>query len=232
VGVYLRVGPGEVPGMVDRVLQRGASILELGSATGNVTRELRRLGYAVTAVDESAQMLEHVAAPTIRSPIEELRLGTRFDAVLLASHLLNLVPPPIQQRFLDVSAVHLAPHGKLILELHDPAYFEAAPLEHRTDTYVFRLYNVARLAGGRTSATFSWQFADAAWEQHVTVYEFDQQALDSRLAAAGLRRTGCIADVPYWVVAEPIAAGGGAERSAAPGKAGPRSGLTARPRDV
>jgi SAM-dependent methyltransferase len=51
----------------------GASILELGSGAGRVTHPLVELGYAVTAVDESAEMLARVrGARTVRSTIERL----------------------------------------------------------------------------------------------------------------------------------------------------------------
>jgi len=204
VDVYLRIGPGQVPRIVDSVLPRGASILELGCATGNVTRELRRLGHAVTAVDESSEMLEHVEPPKIRSAIEDLRLDARFDAVILVSHMLNLVPPLTQQRFLEVSAAHLVAGGRLILELHDPAYFAAAPVEHCAEEFIFRLHSVVKLDSQCTSAIFTWHFADSIWHQHVTVFEFSQDVLEQNLDAVGMHRTGCIGNDPYWVLAEKI----------------------------
>ena len=83
----------------DRVAQAepaGGSILELGCGAGRITRQLVRLGYRVTAVDESEAMLAHVeAAETICARIEGLDLGRHFDAVLLAS---NLITAPAGQR--------------------------------------------------------------------------------------------------------------------------------------
>lgn len=90
VEVYTRLpesGEGEV---VAEVVPAGASILELGCGSGRITRQLVRLGFRVTAVDESAEMLAHVrAAETVHAPIEGPDLGLRFDAVLLASNLVN-----------------------------------------------------------------------------------------------------------------------------------------------
>jgi SAM-dependent methyltransferase len=70
-----------------------AILLELGCGTGRVTRQLLRRGYAVTAVDESPEMLARVrGAETVCARIEELDLGRRFDAVLLMSNLLTVDP--------------------------------------------------------------------------------------------------------------------------------------------
>src|SRR4051812_21088440 len=83
VGLFARLpelGEGEV---VAAVLPSGASLLELGCGAGRITRQLVRLGYRVTAVDESREMLAHVRdAETVEAPIEGLELGRRFDGVL------------------------------------------------------------------------------------------------------------------------------------------------------
>ncbi len=80
-------GEGE---LVAAAVPAGASILELGCGTGRMTRQLVERGLAVTAVDESPAMLEHVrGAKTVCARIEGLDLARRFDAVLLASNLLS-----------------------------------------------------------------------------------------------------------------------------------------------
>jgi SAM-dependent methyltransferase len=78
------------PAIVHAAVPAGASILELGAGAGRVTRPLVALGHPVVAVDESAEMLARVrGAETVRARIQELDLGRRFDAVLLASFLVN-----------------------------------------------------------------------------------------------------------------------------------------------
>ena len=78
------LGEGDV---VASVLPAGASLLELGCGTGRITRQLVRLDYRVTAVDESAEMLALVrGAETVQARIETLELGRRFDAVLGLVH--------------------------------------------------------------------------------------------------------------------------------------------------
>ena len=62
-------------------------MLELGCGTERITRQLVRLGYRVTAVDESAEMPAHVrGAEAVQAQIEGLELGCRFDGVLVASN--------------------------------------------------------------------------------------------------------------------------------------------------
>jgi SAM-dependent methyltransferase len=106
VEVYLRLperGEGE---LVAAAVPPPASLLELGSGVGRVTRQLVRLGYEVVAVDESPEMLEHVRdTETVCARIEELDLGRAFDAVLLLSNLFT-VEAEQRRRFLDACARH------------------------------------------------------------------------------------------------------------------------------
>jgi hypothetical protein len=83
----------------------------------------------------------------------------------LASHLLNLVPPPTRPRFLQVCAQHLALGGTLLVELHDPAVFTEAPLERRGQDVVFRIDGVGLGRAGlprRCRATWSAAGVDPA----------------------------------------------------------------------
>ena len=81
-------------------------MLELGCGVGRITRQLVRLGFRVTAVDESPEMLMHVRdAETVQARIEELDLGRRFDAVLLASNLVTAEPEQ-RQAFLETCRRH------------------------------------------------------------------------------------------------------------------------------
>ena len=94
VDVYRALPGADEAELIASALPAGASILELGCGTGRVTHELVARGFRVTAVDESAEMLEHVrGAETVLSRIEELELARTFDAVLLASHFVNAPEP-------------------------------------------------------------------------------------------------------------------------------------------
>jgi SAM-dependent methyltransferase len=106
VEVYLRLPSRGEGAFIASAVPPPASLLELGCGTGRVTRQLVARGYAVVAVDESPEMLEHVRdTETVCARIEELDLGRRFDAVLLLSNLLT-VEPEQRRAFLDACARH------------------------------------------------------------------------------------------------------------------------------
>ena len=106
IDVYTRLpalGEGEI---VAAALPPGASVLELGCGTGRITRQLVGLGFRVTAVDESAEMLAHVRdAETHQARIEGLDLGRRFDGALLAINLVN-ADPASRRAFLETCRRH------------------------------------------------------------------------------------------------------------------------------
>lgn len=90
VEVYRRLPAGSEPDLIDRELGRPCSILDLGGGTGRIADALIDRGHRVVVVDSSAAMLRQVRrAATVCSSIEALRPPDRFDAVLLASHLIN-----------------------------------------------------------------------------------------------------------------------------------------------
>lgn len=83
VDLYSRLSVGNEPEVIAAAVPAGASLLELGCGAGRVTHPLLERGFAVTAVDESAQMLARVrGARTVQSPIESLDLGETFDVVM------------------------------------------------------------------------------------------------------------------------------------------------------
>jgi SAM-dependent methyltransferase len=106
VELYARLperGEGE---LVAAAVPPPASLLELGSGVGRVTRQLTQRGYDVVAVDESPEMLARVRdAETVCARIEDLDLGRAFDAVLLLSNLLTTEPEQ-RRAFLDACARH------------------------------------------------------------------------------------------------------------------------------
>jgi SAM-dependent methyltransferase len=106
IDVYLRLPDRGESDIVMRAVPPPAALLELGCGVGRVTRQLVRAGYAVTAVDESPEMLAHVRdAEAVCARIEELDLGRRFDGVLLMSNLLT-VEPEQRRAFLATCARH------------------------------------------------------------------------------------------------------------------------------
>jgi SAM-dependent methyltransferase len=86
VAAYLAQSAGDTPMLVHDAIGADASILELGCGPGQITGVLVDLGHEVTAVDDSAAMLELVTgAHTVCADLFIVDLGRRFDAVVAAS---------------------------------------------------------------------------------------------------------------------------------------------------
>jgi SAM-dependent methyltransferase len=160
-----------------------ATLLELGCGVGRVTRQLVRLGYTVTAVDESPEMLARVSdAETVRARIEDLDLGRRFDAVLLLSNLLT-VEPPQRRAFLDACARHA-----------DLLVVETLPLAWRPDGGESVLGEVAarlhvdRIENGIVQGAMEYRAGDRTWRHAFSMRVFaDEAELAAALAEGGWR---------------------------------------------
>jgi SAM-dependent methyltransferase len=197
------------PGIVHEATGAGASILELGCGAGRVTRPLVALGHPVVAVDESAEMLAHVRdAETVRARIQDLSLGRRFGAVLLASHLIN-VDSETRRVFLDVCREHVADDGCVIVQQHSPEWFSAAQDNEVTrDGIILRLRDVSRPAPNLVSATVEYVVGDRCWTQTFTTMRLDEAELAAALAAAGLHLDRYLTEDRSWFRAVPVSVPG------------------------
>ena len=197
VGVYTRLpelGEGEV---VASVVPAGSSVLELGCGAGRITRQLVRLGYRVTAVDESLQMLAHVeGAETVEAQIEGLDLGRRFDAVLLASNLVTAEPEQ-RRAFLETCRRH----ADLVLVEGLPLGWSPEDGERTLGEVVSRL-RVDRVEDGVVHGEMEYATAGETWRHAFTMHVFaDDTELEAALAEAGLRLEQRLD--PRWFVAVP-----------------------------
>jgi len=110
VAVYLALPPMGEAELVHAAVGGGASVLDLGCGTGRIAHGLVELGHEVVGVDESAEMLSHVrGARTVHASIAALDLHRTFDAVLLASHLLNVPDDTERHARVTAAARHEAP---------------------------------------------------------------------------------------------------------------------------
>jgi SAM-dependent methyltransferase len=123
VEFYALLPPMGEPSIVHAAVPEGASILELGCGTGRILRPLADLGHPVLGVDEAPAMLAHLAnLPTACSPIETLRLGRTFGAVLLASTMLNTQAAQ-RRAFLATCRRHVGPRGVVVVQQSAPSWF-------------------------------------------------------------------------------------------------------------
>jgi SAM-dependent methyltransferase len=191
VELYAILPAGDEPAIVHEAAGDGASILELGAGAGRVTHPLLALGHPVVAVDESPEMLERIhGAERVHSRIEELDLGREFDAVLLASHLVNIPDVAWRRTLLATCRRHLRPHGKVLIQRHPPDWIDTAePFDgphSRLPDLVMRLRDLERPGPGLLSATVDYQVGDQVWSQSFTAARVDDEQLAADLGAVGL----------------------------------------------
>ncbi|MFB9684621.1 methyltransferase domain-containing protein [Amycolatopsis plumensis] len=199
VDVYLLLPPDGEAEIVHAAVPPSASILELGSGADRVTHPLIELGHEVVAVDESAAMLSHVRAETVCSRIADLQLGRTFDAVLLASHLVNTERAADREAMLAAARRHLAPGGRLIVEWHPPEWFTTAASGQggRLGEVEIELADVVR-DGDLLSATVRYSARGRRWHQEFTCRRLD---LETLLTSADLTFDGWLTADRTWFAA-------------------------------
>jgi SAM-dependent methyltransferase len=173
---------------LSRYLTPGSSVLELGCGTGRLTRPLLDKGCRVTAVDNSAEMLHHVAdeATKVQCDIERLQLARTFDVALLASNLINTADETLRQAQLAACRRHLAPRGHLLLQRFDPAWFRDMqpgpfPSAGGVDIEVVR---VARNAG-LTEVSLLYTVEGEEWRHDFTAQLLEDSDVQAALEEAG-----------------------------------------------
>jgi SAM-dependent methyltransferase len=215
VELYSLLPPTGEPEIVHAAIPAGAGILELGAGAGRVTHRLVALGHPVVAVDESAEMLARVrGAETVRARIEELHLGRRFEVVLLASFLVNTPDREQRRRFLTATQQHVRDDGCVLVQRHEPAWFETAAAGERTSGgMTFRLRDLARPGPGLLAATVEYQVGEHLWTQSFTAERLDDQQLAAALDEVGLAVDAYLTADGSWVRAVPASPGRALGRS-------------------
>jgi SAM-dependent methyltransferase len=202
IELYVRLRPAGEPDLITSVLPPGATVLELGCGTGRIADALVAVGHPTTGVDQSAAMLAHVHRATpVLADIEGLDLGRRFDAVVLASHLVNTADSEQRRAFLATCVRHVDPRGVVLVELHDPAWaaqVDAGPLGER-DSVRFALEGVTR-DGDRLNATSVYVIDGRRLRHRWTAQILDDAALDRELAAVGLTRVRFLDPEATWAL--------------------------------
>ena len=213
--LYSLQPPMGEPGVVHAAIPAGAGILELGTGAGRVTRHLLELGHPVVAVDESAEMLARVrGAETVRARIQELRLGRRFDVVLLASFLVNTPDRELRRGFLTACREHVRDDGCVLVQRHEPAWFDDAAEGERTSGGIsFRLRDLTRPGPGLLAATVEYRVGEHRWTQSFTAERVDDGQLAAALGEVGLAVDAYLTADGSWVRAVPAPRGRALGRS-------------------
>ncbi|MGW7072684.1 class I SAM-dependent methyltransferase [Streptomyces sp. NPDC054855] len=210
VELYTRLSVGEEPDVIAAAVPAGAHILELGCGAGRVTRPLLERGFRVTAVDESAEMLEKVSAldgrvRTVRSPIEALDLGERFEVVMLASFLVHDGDTAVRRGMLRACRSHVTDDGCVLIQREGADYHTNLPRE-RVDPagYTVRILSAQPLGDGVNEVRAEYVFPDAVWTQTFRARPLTQEEFEQALEEAGLRVDKYLTEDGVWVRALPI----------------------------
>jgi SAM-dependent methyltransferase len=184
VGFYARLPELGEAEIVASVVPAGGSVLELGCGTGRITRQLVRVDYRVTAVDESPEMLAHVRdAEKVEAKIEGLELGRRFDAALLASNLVTAEPEQ-RRAFLETCRRH----ADLVIVEGLPLGWAPEDGGERTLGEVVSRLRVDWFEDGVVHGEMEYEAGGETWRQSFAMRVFaDDAELGAALAEAGLR---------------------------------------------
>ena len=160
-----------------------------------MTKHLLDRGFQVTAVDNSREMLAHVPSQATRvwSDIEALEIGARFDAVILASCLMNVPSASNRASLLASCARHLRSGGRFIFERYDPDWLASAS-QGRLGTIGDVELGIDRLTrtNGLVQMSLRSKVDGAEWVQHFAAAPLSDEQVAECLAAAGFSR-------PSWL---------------------------------
>ncbi len=201
VELYARLPVGDEPDIVTAAVPPGAHILELGSGVGRVTHPLLERGFTVTAVDESAEMLERVrGARTICGTIEGLELGETFDVVMLASFLVHTGDERERRALLDTCVRHVADDGCVLIQREGQDWHTRVPRE-RVDAsgFTVRILSADPVGDGVNSVRAEYEFPDATWTQTFLARPLTEDEFEEALREAGLRVDRRLTEDGVWM---------------------------------
>ena len=180
-----------------------ASVLDLGCGAGRLANHLAARGHRVLGVDASPEMLEHVDArvTTHCSAIQDLRLPDSFDAVVLASHFVNVADQRLRLQLLRSASRHLGEEGSLYLQRYDPGWDPAVGARSSRIGGLDVTTEVLRRKGKRFDARTTYRIGMSEWRQHHTAQIVDDEDLTRALATVGLRLRSELDTSRRWVEA-------------------------------
>jgi len=198
VEFYRRLPAEGEPELIHAVIGPGTSVLDLGCGPGRIAGPLVALGHPVTGVDDGPGMIAALpdGVEGIVADARQVRLGRRFGAVLLASHLVNA--PDDGAAFVATAAAHLERGGTVIGETYPPGWEPAAgvgTIRRLGDAHVELVR--ATVVDGVLDAEVRYGVDDREWHQSFRARLLDEAGLRALLAAEGLQFDGWL-DRPGW----------------------------------
>lgn len=202
VELYALLTPRDELAMVQAVAPPGVAVLELGAGAGRVTRVLVAAGYAVTAVDESREMLariEGLAVDLVPARIQDLDLGRKYDAVLLMSYLINADDDVLRHGLLTSCRRHTTPEGVVLVQAHPPQWFDRAEEVSGVDGDIaLWLHSITRPDPRRLTATVEYTHQERRWSHTFTARRLEERDMRFALEGAGLAFDRWVDDEHAW----------------------------------
>jgi SAM-dependent methyltransferase len=188
VDFYRRIPAAGEPELIHSLIAPGATVLDLGCGPGRIAGPLVALGHPVTGVDDGPGMIAAlpVGVEGVLGDARTIRLGRRFGAVLLVSHLVN-DPDGGGAAFVATAAAHLEPEGIVVGETYPPDWDPRAAVgrvTHRGDAWTELIR--ATVDGDRLRAEVRYGVDDRVWEQPFQARLLGETRLREVLIEGGL----------------------------------------------
>jgi ubiquinone/menaquinone biosynthesis C-methylase UbiE len=193
--------------------QEARSVLDLGCGTGELAAALSAT-CEVVGVDPAAAMLAVARqrpggdkATWVAADARDVRLGRRFDLVLLTGHAFQVFLTPEDQRaVLSTIARHLTPRGRFVFDSRNPdaeAWRDWTPnLSRRTPTHPalgsVEAWNDVAHDAASGIVTYETHYRIVSTGKHLTAASrirfTPKEGLESLIAEAGLHVTRWLGD--------------------------------------
>jgi SAM-dependent methyltransferase len=224
--LYMTLPGHEEAALIHAAVPPGSPILELGCGTGRVTRHLLALEHRVTGVDNSAEMLAHLAdvegVEAILADIGTLDLTPRrWPVVVMASNLINGDRGP---DFLAAAVHHVSDDGCVIVQRHEPGWVDTAEestSEHHGITVAIR--DIRHPRPGTLNATMIYGVQGHRFEQPFTAREVDDERLARLATSLGCMVNAVLDEDRRWVRLRLTRGSGSSSRHDASASARPQS---------
>ena len=187
VAFYRRLPAVGEPEFIHAAIAPGASVLDLGCGPGRIAGPLVALGHPVTGVDDGPGMIAALPSGVegIVADARTVRLGRRFGAVLLTSHLVN--DPEAGAAFVATAFAHLEPDGVVVGETYPPGWDVAPSVGRETRLGEARIEMLwATVTDDRLEAEVRYGVDGLVWQQVFRAQLLDEAGLRELLANGGL----------------------------------------------
>lgn len=200
VEAFALLPPGPAPDLIAQRLAPNSTVLELGCGAGRILKPLADRGHKCTGVDQSAEMLARVPSgiETIEGDIETIDLEWTYDAVILASFLVNTPEVDRRRAYLDCAKAHC--HGEIFVQRLDPELVpEAVDATSEEDGVIYEMRDVEHI-GTLFRATMRFTIDGITYEHPYQGEVLDDTAFETTVRSVGLTVKDYLDGQRTWAV--------------------------------